>query len=117
MSRVTVTVESPFAATETASVADHETYLRRCLNDCFVRGEAPFASHGLYPGALDDDVPGQRQLGIQAGFAVAARLEKRVVYTDYGVTRGMQEGITHAKKIGQHVEERSIGRNLQEVEA
>ena len=63
-----VIVESPYAG----DVEENVRYARACLADCLARGEAPFASHLLYtqPGVLDDDVPGERALGIAAGFAV-----------------------------------------------
>lgn len=104
-----VIIESPFAG----DVERNLTYLRRCVRDCLERGEAPFASHGLYtqPGVLDDDVPAERQLGIDAGFVWRAVAKATIVYTDYGVSSGMQAGIDHATKFGRLVEYREIGPN------
>ncbi len=53
-----VIIESPFAASNGYSVEENLAYLRAAMRDCLKRGEAPFASHGLYtqPGVLDDDV-------------------------------------------------------------
>lgn len=47
-----VIIESPYAG----NVEANATYLRRCLRDSLLRGEAPFASHAIYtlPGVLDD---------------------------------------------------------------
>ena len=72
------------------------------MADCLRRGEAPYASHLLYtqPGVLDDDDPGERMLGIDAGFAWREVTEATVVYTDLGITPGMQLGIGHAGGIG-----------------
>jgi hypothetical protein len=80
------------------------------MADCFRRGEFPIASHALYtqPGVLRDEVPGERQLGIKAGLAWAERGELRAVYTDLGFSRGMQQGIDHAKGIGQRIEFRTL---------
>lgn len=85
-------------------------YLRECMRDCLLRGEAPFASHALYtqPGVLDDTVPAEREHGIHAGFAWAEMAGKRVVYVDLGSSKGMLYGIDHAKKLGQPIEYRSI---------
>jgi hypothetical protein len=99
-------VESPFAG----DVERNLRYLRAALRDCLLRGEAPFASHALYtqPGVLDDNEPGERALGIEAGFAFRRAATKTVVYGDLGVSRGMQLGIDHAKKIGHVIEMRSL---------
>ena len=39
-----VIIESPYAG----NVEENEEYARKCLRDCLMRGEAPFASHLLY---------------------------------------------------------------------
>ena len=102
-----VIVESPYAG----DVPRNLRYLRACLADCLARGEAPFASHALYtqPGVLDDALPEERRRGILAGFAWAEFAQARVVYLDLGMSRGMLEGIEHAAKLLQPVEERRIG--------
>lgn len=75
--RPRVMIESPFAgkgATEEERVKDEKLklrYLRFCLRDSILRGEAPFASHAIYtqPWVLDDRDPEERALGIACGFA------------------------------------------------
>ena len=59
-------------------------YLRACLRDCVLRGETPYASHGLLtqPGVLRDDVPEERATGIEAGFAMRRVMDATVIYTD-----------------------------------
>lgn len=99
-----VVIESPYAgdfAGDVAKVERHLRYLRACMHDCLKRGEAPFASHGLYtqPGVLDDNDPADRELGIQAGFAWRAMADATVVYTDCGTSRGMEYGIRAAKEL------------------
>jgi|AntDeeMinimDraft_6_1070357.scaffolds.fasta_scaffold16508_2 hypothetical protein len=103
-----VLVESPFAGkgeTEEERLADMEaniTYARHCLNDCFQRDEAPYASHLLYPqeGILDDDDPEERQLGIDAGLLWGVEAEDTVVYLDRGFSTGMRYGLLRAIEIG-----------------
>lgn len=105
---VTVVVESPFAG----DIEKNQRYLRACMNDCIVKHhEAPYASHGLYtqPGVLRDEVPEERKLGIEAGFAFRARLQKTVVYTDLGYSTGMKYGIKHAEEIKHPIEYRQLG--------
>ena len=101
-----VILESPYAG----DVERNVRYARAALRDSLLRNEAPLASHLLYTqeGVLDDRVPEQRSLGIQAGLAWVSRSEATVVYADYGVTPGMQQGIERAEKEGRAVELRYI---------
>jgi len=82
-----VILESPYAG----DIERNLRYLRACMADCLRRGEAPFASHGLYtqPGVLNDDVPSDRALGIAAGFEWREAAECTVFYEDLGWSRGM----------------------------
>jgi hypothetical protein len=104
---IRVILESPYAGDVEANVA----YARRALRDCLLRGEAPIVSHLLYtqPGVLEDLIPSERALGIEAGLAWGALAEKTVVYTDRGTSRGMQYGIDRAISEGRPVEFRTIG--------
>lgn len=101
-----VIIESPYAG----DVETNLRYLRACMRDCFLRGEAPFASHALYtqPGVLRDEVPEDRQLGIRAGFCWRLAAHATVVYTDLGITPGMQQGISDALSNSHRVEMRSL---------
>jgi hypothetical protein len=103
-----VVVESPFAG----DVEKNLRYLRACLADCLKRGEAPFASHGLYtqPGVLRDEEPAERLKGIMAGLSIAKALgAPSVVYTDLGISKGMQVGIEHARETERLVVYRTLG--------
>ena len=106
-----VIIESPYAGDNVVTVERNLRYLRRCLRDCLSRGEAPFASHGLYTqaGVLDDTNTAERKLGIIACFSWRDCAHATVVYTDYGISAGMQLGVDHAVDIGCIVEYRSIG--------
>jgi hypothetical protein len=101
-----VVIESPYAG----DIDLNLRYLRAAMHDCFKRGEAPFASHGLYtqPGVLRDEVPEERELGIQGGFAWRDAAEMTVVYTDLGMSKGMQYGIADAEKKGRPIEYRTL---------
>lgn len=109
-----VVVESPYAG-DVGDVGVNIAYAKRCVRDALSRGEAPFASHLLYTqaGILDDNVPGERALGIGAGHAWYRVAEACVVYVDRGVSRGMKAGVLAARAAGAVVEFRSIDkRNL-----
>lgn len=101
-----VLVESPFAG----DVERNTAYARACLRDCLRRGEAPFASHLLYtqPGVLDDAQPHERKQGISAGLAIGERADATVVYTDLGISGGMQQGIAAAGGARRPVEYRTL---------
>ena len=99
-----VVIESPYAG----NVAQNMAYLRRCMRDCLLRGEAPFASHAIYTQVLDDSIPSERKWGIEAGFAWRDLAEATVVYTDLGTSEGMKLGIEDAEKKGRPVEYRSL---------
>ncbi len=78
-----------------------------------MRGEAPFASHAIYtlPGVLRDDDPEERALGIRAGFAYRPAVEATIVYTDLGISPGMEAGIKDAALYNRIVEKRSLGKD------
>lgn len=101
-----VIIESPFAGDVEANIE----YARRCVKDSLSRGEAPIASHLLYtqPGILDDDIPEERQWGIDAGLEWRRVADITAVYSDRGVTKGMEYGIALAEEEGIPVEYRNI---------
>lgn len=103
-----VILESPFAGDVTQNV----DYAQRAMHDCLLRGEAPFASHLLYtqPNVLDDAVPGERALGIEAGLCWGAKADATVVYMDRGISNGMRLGIERAEREGRTVEYRTLKR-------
>ena len=102
-----VVLESPYAG----DIKKNMRYLRACMRDCLLRGEAPFASHGLYtqPGVLRDEVLEERKHGIEAGFAWRRGSDYTVVYIDLGFSDGMKYGIKHAAGIGHEVVFRKLG--------
>ena len=101
-----VIMESPYAGEVEANIA----FARQCLRDSLFRGEAPIASHLLYtqPGVLDDGIPEERQKGIDAGLAWRRVADASVVYTDRGISKGMEYGIHAAVEAGIPVEYRSL---------
>jgi len=92
-----VVVESPFAG----NIVVHRIYAKLCLRDCIVnRGEAPYASHLLYPSTLvlNDNDQQERKLGLIAS-SVWRRLSSKVVfYVDLGISPGMKEAVADCEK-------------------
>lgn len=79
-----VIIESPYAG----DIERNVKYLDECIRDSIKRGEFPFASHKMYPGALSEET--ERQQGIETGYAwweVAAAV---IFYVDYGMSSGMK---------------------------
>lgn len=107
---IRVILESPFAGANPIERAANIAYARLAMHDCLMRGEAPFASHLLYaqPHVLNDDVPAEREHGINAGFAFREACAKTVVYKDRGISRGMEHGIKHAEDLGHVIEYRTL---------
>jgi len=106
MCKELVIIETPFKGDE----GRNAKYLAAALSDSLNRGEAPFASHAIYtlPGVLNDDVPVERELGMEAGFAWQRVASKTVVYRDLGISSGMVSGINLALSNGLGLEFRSL---------
>lgn len=107
------TKEMPLVFIETPFAGDVETnikFARACMRDSLYRGESPFAMHLLYTqeGILNDDIPEERNWGIEAGFAWGVHAHKTVVYTNLGITPGMELGIQRAKEEGREIEYREL---------
>jgi hypothetical protein len=103
---VLVVIESPLAG----NVRRNTAYAKAAMRDCLARGEAPYASHLLFAqdGILDDTISEEREQGIEAGLAWAAKASISVVYVDLGVSAGMRRGIDRAHAEGRQVEMRTI---------
>lgn len=119
-------IESPYAGDVTRNLA----YVRACMRAVLLEGGAPLASHALYTqeGVLDDTVPEERALGIEAGFVIGdamlagaimeaatkefftgtnehggraldvARAHRVVFFIDLGWSLGMKRGLDRATK-------------------
>lgn len=102
-----VCLESPYAG----DVSRNLRYARAAVRDCFVTyHEAAIASHLLYtqPGILDDQIPIERSLGIEAGLLWGAFAQRTVVYMDLGISNGMKLGIERAHRQGRRVDMRTL---------
>ena len=91
MSRSVVLVESPYSWHGIEAVR----YLSCCLLDSVLRGEAPIASHAVYPLCLPErakvfDGNTGQEIGLECRDSLAAM--RHIIcyrYVDIGVTRGM----------------------------
>ena len=103
---IRVILESPYAG----NIEQNLIYARRAVKDSLLRGESPIASHLLYTqkGILDDSIPEERALGIDAGLAWKSVADKHVFYIDYGYSTGMKYALEAAKKNNSVIEARTI---------
>jgi len=92
--RLTV-IESPYRADTEADFERNLIYLDLCIRDAIIRGEAPFASHKMYPGALREE--DERDLGIRCGFEWWRAASLVAFYTDFGWSPGMTRALVKAK--------------------
>ena len=99
-------VESPYRG----DVARNKAYLDRCLLDSLKRGEAPIASHKIFTDILDDNSPNQRNIGIRAGLAWIQVADLMAVYTDLGISDGMENAMSRARLHKIPIELREIGK-------
>lgn len=90
-----VILESPFAG----DIPRNTEYAARCVVDLMMHHhKAPMASHLLYTRVLNDHVPEERQIGIDAGLAYGAHANESVIAVDRGVSRGMVYGVQRAEQ-------------------
>ena len=108
MPRPLVIIESPYSGNRVRN----NLYLRRCIQHSISLGELPFASHRMYTDALDDTVEEERKLGMELGFDMIIYASFIAVYSDYGESLGMLEGIKFALKYKKLTMYRTIGPNL-----
>ena len=108
--RTPVILESPYKG----DVERNEAYALRCVADSLSRNEAPHAGRLVYTRVLDDNVPEQRALGIDAHCAFIACVPRMVLYVDYGITDGMQKALCLAHDEQKAIEFRKIGTGVPE---
>jgi hypothetical protein len=99
-----IILESPLAG----NVRRNTAYARAAMRHALEQGDAPMVSHLLYTQCLDDEVPEERALGIEAGLCWGPKATATVVYVDLGVSPGMKFGIERAEKEKRPVEFRTV---------
>lgn len=102
---IRVIIESPYAGNRELNAR----YLNHIMFDCLKRGEAPIASHKLYTDILDDNIPDERDLGIEAGLVWSVAAQKVIIGTGLGISAGMRRGIERHTTNGVQMEFRQYG--------
>lgn len=108
-----VIIESPYSGNIEANVE----YARRCMQDSLKRGESPFLSHLLYTqhpqyGHVSDDDHEKQCIGrdacMEAAFEWTRRADAVILYTDLGISSGMERGMAAAMRFKKLVEYRTL---------
>lgn len=105
---IRITVESPLAAPTPEGFRRNVRYAQLCLLDSLKRGEAPYASHLLYPQVFDDLDEDQRRVGMLAGLEWLKMAELVALYIDLGVSRGMVAAEIEAIRYGKPTTQRRL---------
>lgn len=104
-----IIIESPYFNKDNGVLQYNLAYVDECMKDAMLNhNEAPYASHALYTKFLDDNIPEEREFGIKAGFLWREAAEKSVVYTDLGISKGMEWGIQDSIEKNKPVEYRTL---------
>jgi len=91
-----VVIESPYAG----DIETNTAYARRCFRHSLDLGEAPLASHLLYPQVLDELKTEDRRLGILCGIKWLEQADFQVFYTDLGWSLGMRAALDAGRQMG-----------------
>jgi hypothetical protein len=110
---------SPLAAPDQDGIESNRLYALKCVWHSIRRGEAPYAPHLFLTGSmlLNDLIPGDRALGITIGNAWGDWSDLIAVYTDRGISKGMQSEIDRFRHRCMPLEMRSLDDNSQPQEA
>lgn len=88
---------SPFAGDMIHNLA----YAKDCCHIARDMGYMPYAPHMYFPQFLDDDKPGERELGLQLGREfMLEKCECLISFEDYDISAGMKGDMEFAEKNG-----------------
>lgn len=91
-----VVVESPYAG----DITRNKTYAHLAMLDALKRGEAPIASHLIYPHYLDDSIESERIRGLECGYEWLRVAELQAFYIDNGWSPGMLTALKIGRSLG-----------------
>lgn len=101
------TMKSPLvyiAAPYSGDVQANVDYAKKAALYAIKSGATPIVPHLLYPAILDDNVPGERELGISLDLNLLAVCDQLWLFVHNGVTPGMQVELDYAIDHGIQVE-------------
>lgn len=92
-------VISPFKAVEGRSRTFHAAFAKLLCLKLAQNGLAPYAPHLFCPQFLDDDLPQDRDLGIEIGKTIIERAGELCVWDAWGISSGMAHEIAWGMEV------------------
>lgn len=86
----------------------HLSYARAAAYDCLDRGESPVAIHLVLGDANQDESPEVRTQALRASEDILRIAERAAVYSDFGISEGMEYEIRIAGYLGKSIEYRTL---------
>lgn len=104
--RPIVIIESPYGG----DIRKNTLYAQCAMRDAILRGEAPYASHLLYPqpNILQEERLDERQLGITCGYAFWPGAACIAFYIDLGISPGMHKALERVNRLKVNFELRNL---------
>lgn len=75
----------------------YDNYLAHCIKDSLSRNEAPYAPHAFLHKYLSDTTRDTRQRALDIGLKYLVVCQLLAIYSDYGISEGMQNEMDYAK--------------------
>jgi len=85
-------IESPYAG----NVVTNVEYAKAAMLDSIKRGETPIVAHLMFPRAMDDGDPRQRELALRMCRTLRTRCDAVAFYVDLGTSDGMRRAMEEA---------------------
>ena len=101
----TVYVCSPYRAESKEELKKNIEYAKKLTRKVLLNGDSPITPHLYMTNCLDDETPGERKLGLEAGKRLIEKCDFVLVGTKYGKSKGMLAEIKFAEKRGINVTE------------
>ena len=113
-----VVIESPFGGSS-SEIERNIEYAKCCVQNSLNRGEAPFAAHLLYTrfsdlrkenyeGHVEEENEARRKTKLESGYSWGKQASMVAVYTDLGISPGMERAINYYNEHGIYVDYRCL---------
>lgn len=104
-----IVVAGAYIAEDPAMASRYSKYLKKCVENSFMRGEAPYCGSLVNYKILKYNNPIEKDIGIMTDVSFVTVTGNLAVYIDYGITPAMFALINVAKVKNARIEYRKIG--------
>lgn len=91
---------SPYRATDAETLQRNIEYAKTLTRAALLRGECPVTTHLYMTQCLDENIEGERGIGLAAGTEILRQCDLVIVGMKYGISEGMAAEIQCAKNDG-----------------